>query len=185
MKKIYIVRHCEAIGQPPESSLTQNGFEQSIELNQFFTNLQIDRIISSPFLRAVQSIQPTVNHKQLQLDIDKRLAERVLSNKEYPDWLTRLEETYNDLELKFEGGESSKEAIDRVYSLVKEIINQESEHTIIVTHGNLMSLLLMHLDPEFGFAQWRMLSNPDVYELSIDTHHTNFKRIWNGLKVER
>ena len=180
MKKIYIVRHCEATGQPPESSLTQKGFEQSLELTHFFENKLIDRIISSPFLRAVQSIQPTVDHKQLMLEIDHRLAERVLSTEVYPDWLTRLEETYFDLELKFKGGESSKEAIERVLSLVKEIINHESEHTIIVTHGNLMSLLLMHFDSEFGFAQWRMLSNPDVYELIIDPHHNEFKRIWNG-----
>lgn len=178
MKKIYIVRHCEAIGQPPESSLTQKGFEQSLELNQFFMNIKIDRIVSSPFLRAVQSIQPTVNHKQLQLEIDNRLAERVLSTEVYPDWLARLEETYIDLDLKLKGGESSKEAIERVLSLVKEIINHDSEHTIIVTHGNLMSLLLMHFDSEFGFAEWRMLSNPDVYELSIDTHENKFKRIW-------
>jgi len=180
MKKIYIVRHCEASGQPPESSLTQKGFEQSLELSHFFSNILVDRIISSPFLRAVQSIQPTVNHKQIQLEVDHRLAERVLTSEVYPDWLRRLEETYSDLELKFKGGESSKEAIERVLSLVKEIINYESEHTIIVTHGNLMSLLLMHFDSEFGFEQWRMLSNPDVYELSIDTEHTEFKRIWNG-----
>jgi len=178
MKKIYIVRHCEAIGQPPDSNLTQKGFEQSLKLNQFFTNIQIDRIISSPFLRAVQSIQPTVNDKQLQLEIDTRLSERVLSSEVYPDWLTRLEETYNDLELKFIGGESSKEAIERVLSLIEEILNHESEHTIIVTHGNLMSLLLMHFDSEFGFAQWKMLGNPDVYELNIDIHSTTFKRIW-------
>ncbi|WP_430510420.1 hypothetical protein [Gottfriedia solisilvae] len=36
MKKIYIVRHCEATGQPPESSLTQKGLEQSQELSHFF-----------------------------------------------------------------------------------------------------------------------------------------------------
>lgn len=182
MKKIYIVRHCEAIGQPPESNLTQKGIEQSLELKQFFSKLQIDRIISSPYLRAVQSIQPTVNQKKLKLERDNRLAERVLSTEVYQDWLSKLEETYNDLELKFEGGESSKEAIERVLSLVEEIINHESAHTIIVTHGNLMSLLLMQFDSEFGFAQWRKLSNPDVYELCIDRHQNKFKRIW---KVRR
>lgn len=180
MKKIYIVRHCEANGQPPESTLTQRGLEQSLELKQFFTNIKINRILSSPFLRAVHSIQPTVSHKQLQLEIDDRLAERVLSTEKYSDWLTRLEETYYDLDLKFIGGESSREAIERVLSLVEEIINDESEGIIIVTHGNLMSLLLMHFDSEFGFAEWKMLSNLDVFELSIDTHENKFKRIWKS-----
>lgn len=183
MKKIYIVRHCEANGQPSESSLTQKGFEQSIELNQFFSTKQIDRIISSPFLRAIQSIEPTVKSKQLKLETDNRLAERILSTKEYPDWLKKLEETYNNVELKFDGGESSKEATMRVLSLIEEVINNKFEHTIIVTHGNLMSLLLRHYDQEFGFEQWKMLSNPDVFELNVETHQTKHKRIWNEMKV--
>lgn len=52
-KKIYIVRHCEAQGQPSESQLTEKGFNQAKYLSEFFSNIKIDRIISSPFLRAI------------------------------------------------------------------------------------------------------------------------------------
>ncbi|WP_430510471.1 hypothetical protein [Gottfriedia solisilvae] len=42
-------------------------------------------MISSPFLRAVQSIQPTLNHKQIQLELDHRLelSEKAICSQMY------------------------------------------------------------------------------------------------------
>ncbi|MFZ7946018.1 histidine phosphatase family protein [Neobacillus sp. 19] len=52
------MRHCEAAGQPPEAQLTDRGLKQAIGLCEFFSNIKIDRIISSPYKRAIESIQP-------------------------------------------------------------------------------------------------------------------------------
>ncbi|HWI60619.1 MAG TPA: hypothetical protein VNT75_02140 [Symbiobacteriaceae bacterium] len=43
---------------------------------------------------------------------------------------------------------------------------RQAEAAVIVTHGNLMTLLLKRFDHRFGFAEWRALSNPDVYLVS-------------------
>lgn len=50
-KSIYLIRHCEAEGQPSESQLTEIGFTQANELSDFFTDIKVDMIISSPFLQ--------------------------------------------------------------------------------------------------------------------------------------
>ena len=47
----------------------------------------------------------------LEVEIDERLSERMLSSVSLSDWLEKLEATFYDLDLKFEGGESSKEAM--------------------------------------------------------------------------
>ncbi|WP_226682964.1 histidine phosphatase family protein [Sutcliffiella horikoshii] len=164
-KNVYIVRHCEAEGQPAESQLTGKGFEQAQELVGIFSNTQIDRIVSSPFSRAVQTIEPLSRDTGVKIEVDERLAERILSTVDLPDWLEKLEATYEELDLKFEGGESSREAMDRIVSVVEEVLESDAENIVVVTHGNIMSLLLRNYQESFGFEEWKKLRNPDVFLL--------------------
>ncbi|ETI69603.1 histidine phosphatase family protein [Neobacillus vireti] len=178
MKKIYMIRHCEAEGQPFEARLTERGFRQAVELTEFFSTIKIDRIISSPFKRAIQSIQPLAMRLQIAIVEEPRLTERVLSNTNLPDWLEKLRATFDDLELKFEGGESSQEAMQRIVGVVEEVFDGETENTIIVTHGNLLSLLLKYFNKDFGFDEWQNLSNPDVFLLKNENNSVTFERVW-------
>mgnify|MGYP001207944668 CR=1 FL=1 len=175
---IYIVRHCQAEGQAPDASLTEEGFEQAEEVAQFFAQIPIDEIISSPFKRAIQTITPYATAKNVDIKIDNRLSERTLSSISLDDWMEKLRETYIDLDLKFEGGESSREAMNRIVDVINEISTSAFENTIIVTHGNIMSLLLNYYDENFGFAEWKQLSNPDIYLLTISERQTEYKRVW-------
>src|SRR5690625_6007216 len=82
MKKIYFVRHCSADGQHKDSPLTIEGTRQAQLLSIFLTenDIPIDRIISSPYLRAVESIKPYAEKHGIDIEVDERLHERVLSN---------------------------------------------------------------------------------------------------------
>lgn len=177
IKNIYIIRHCEATGQSAESPLSEKGFTQAENLSHFLTDRQIDRIISSPYMRAVQSIKPFAEGNNLEIELDDRLTERVLSSRALPDWLDKLEATFYELGLKYEGGESSKEATMRIVELVYEIIASDQENTMIVAHGGIISLLLHHYDKNFGFEQWKNLSNPDIFVLRISENITSFERL--------
>ncbi|MED3785805.1 histidine phosphatase family protein [Peribacillus frigoritolerans] len=63
------------------------GYKQAIYLSEFFSNPKIDRIISSPFLRAIQSVEPISEETNIKIEIDERLSERTLSTTDLPDWL--------------------------------------------------------------------------------------------------
>jgi len=79
-----------ATAKPPasiEAVLTADGHLQAVQLAEQLAALPIERIISSPFLRAKQSIAPLAERLGLQINIDARLAERVLASPEPPDWL--------------------------------------------------------------------------------------------------
>lgn len=177
-KNIYIIRHCKAKGQPSHARLTNKGLKQAQQLAVFFNRFDVDRIISSPFVRAIQSIEPFATQANLKIEIDDRLSERVLSRKSLSDWMDKLEATYNDMELTYEGGESSQDAKSRIVNVVNETITSNFNNTIIVTHGNIMSLLLNDYDANFGFEQWKNLSNPDVFLLEASPTNTHMKRIW-------
>ncbi|WP_223594535.1 histidine phosphatase family protein [Neobacillus bataviensis] len=179
MKSIYVIRHCEAKGQQREARLTAKGVQQAETLAGFLSNMDIDRIISSPFVRAIESIQPVAERKDKKLELDDRLSEKILSTRNLPDWLEKLREAFDDLDLKFDDGESSRDAMNRVTSVVEEIRQSDVENTLIVTHGNLMALLLKKFQPDFGFEDWRNLSNPDVFLLQfLDNNEVKVERLW-------
>ncbi|TXC93450.1 histidine phosphatase family protein [Metabacillus litoralis] len=178
MKKIYVIRHCEAEGQSPEAQLTGVGMEQALALSDFFSNTKIDRMISSPYKRAIDSISPLAKRCNINIEIDRKLAERILSTKNLPDWFEKLRSTFDDLELKFEGGESSEEAMNRIVEVIEEAFRRTNKTTVIVTHGNLMSLLLRYFNKDFGFEEWRRLTNPDVFLLMNDNYKVTFQRVW-------
>lgn len=177
-KEIYIVRHCAAQGQSSESPLTEQGLTQAKQLGDFLIHANIDRIISSPFLRSIQSIEPVSKRTSCHLEIDERLSERILSTMDLPDWYEKLRATFDDLELTFEGGESSQEAMNRIVNVVEEVLESGAEETVIVSHGNLISLLLKHYNPNFNFECWGNLSNPDVFLLTYEASKVHLQRVW-------
>ncbi|WP_442603149.1 histidine phosphatase family protein [Paenibacillus sp. KN14-4R] len=178
MKNIYLVRHCKASGQAADAPLTEIGIAQAKQLVHFFSDKNIDSIISSPFERAHQTIHPLSAQLGIEITLDDRLMERVLIGEDHPDWYEMLRQTFDDLDLCYEGGESSRTAMARAISVVDEILSSRAQNTVIVSHGNLISLLLKHFDKRMGFKEWEALSNPDVYHLSFDNHSPSVKRIW-------
>ena len=89
-KVIYLVRHCEAEGQSPHAKLTSNGKVQAEELISFFDEIEIDRIISSPFVRARSTALAISESKGLYLEQNSDLTERVLSSEDEEDWMEKL-----------------------------------------------------------------------------------------------
>ncbi len=166
-KMLYLVRHCQATGQEPDAPLTELGKQQAIALADWLDEAKINRIISSPYVRAYQSIVPLSKRLGLKIEVDDRLVERVLSPTLFADWQEKLAETFVDIDLSFAGGESSHTAMSRAIGVVNEVMQQSEKPVAIVTHGNLMTLILKFFDEQIGYADWANLQNPDVYRVQI------------------
>lgn len=179
MINIYIVRHCKAEGQSPDAPLTDIGREQAHRLSDFLFPKKIESIISSPFARAYATVMPLADKLGMEIALDDRLAERVLTGEDHPDWLDMLRQTYDDLDLCYEGGESSRAAMDRAVNVLEEAIHSGYRNVVLVSHGNLISLLLKHFDERVGYKEWRAITNPDVFHLSYTKDAHNIERIWN------
>jgi 2,3-bisphosphoglycerate-dependent phosphoglycerate mutase len=168
---LYLVRHCQAAGQDPDAPLTEIGQQQAIALAGWLSKVSIGRIISSPFVRAYRSIVPLSEQLGLTIEVDdflsgtlrERLVERLLSPVPLDNWRQKLAETFIDLDLSFGEGESSRAAMMRGVSVLNQAIQQTTDPVVIVTHGNLMTLILKHFNERIGYAEWENLQNPDVY----------------------
>lgn len=67
----------------------------------------------------------------------------------------------------------------RGVAAIEDLMEQPGENLVVVTHGNLMSLILKYEDDSFGFEAWSRLSNPDVYELScFGDKRREIRRLW-------
>ncbi|AXI11151.1 histidine phosphatase family protein [Oceanobacillus zhaokaii] len=183
MKKIYFVRHCSADGQHKDSPLTKDGIMQAQLLADFFheQNITFDRIISSPYLRAIESIKPFAESMGITIDVDNRLEERILSDEPIEDWLEELEYSFNDYAYALHGGESANAVINRANEVLMPILNENTAtNAIIVSHGNLLALLYSQFDKSFGFTQWKELGNPDIYLLTFNDEVISFEHVWNS-----
>ena len=174
---LYLVRHCQTIGQEPDAPLTEIGQQQAITLANRLCEAEIGCIISSSFSRAYQSVVPLSQRLGLTIEIDSLLTERVLSPVPLDNWQELLAKTFVDLDLSFEGGESSRTAMMRGVAVVERAIQQTAKPTVIVTHGNLMTLILKYFDKQIGYAEWENLRNPDVYCLKFSDEETCIKRM--------
>jgi 2,3-bisphosphoglycerate-dependent phosphoglycerate mutase len=77
MSRLLLIRHCESSGQAPNAALTPRGMEQANELARWLQlSHLIDHVISSPYLRALQTIEPFAAVAGLSVEQDARLAER-------------------------------------------------------------------------------------------------------------
>ena len=181
MTKFILIRHCKAEGQEQHAELTVEGFQQANELVRFLDSYNISRIISSPFTRTIQTITPYALNKNIQIEVDERLKERILSSENLPDWYEKLQQSFQQPNLKLSGGESSYEATRRILSLIKDLKNSDSAYIVLVTHGNLSALLLNYISQNFGFKDWQQLSNPDVYIVESHLDVLSYKRIWTQI----
>lgn len=178
-KTVFLVRHGKAEGQEPAAPLTPDGLTQAIVLADLLEKAQIRQIVASPFARALQSIDPLAKRLGLGIEIDERLIEANLSTIDYPDWLDRLRTTFSDFELAFEGGESSRTASERGMAAIRDVLLTSENPTVVVTHGRLLTLILKHFDSKYGFDEWKTLTAPDVFELTLVDSDSTIRRIWN------
>jgi len=182
MKTIYCIRHCSATGQHKDSPLTTEGTRQAQLMSMYLNeaHFPIDKIISSPYLRAIDSIKPYAESKNLKIETDPQLHERVLSIEPVDDWLNELEHSFRNLNYRLPGGESSNDAIQRINDSLENIFeNDEVSDVALVTHGNLLTLLLSQYDPRFNFEKWKRLQNPDIYLLHYDHGVQSIEHLWN------
>jgi 2,3-bisphosphoglycerate-dependent phosphoglycerate mutase len=177
-KVLYVVRHCQAEGQEPSASLTERGKQQAEALCAFLADFDVQRIVSSPFARAIESIRPLSARLGIPVETDQRLEERTLSTVPLADWREQLRVSFQDLDRVIGGGESSRGAMQRARAAVADILGHPAERTVVVTHGNLMALMLKTFDDRIGFELWERLTYPDVYAVTVRGAQRTIRRVW-------
>lgn len=175
-KVVYVVNHGESEGFAAHDGLTAEGILHAEELGGFLEQFPIERVITSSLMRARQTASAIGDKLGIHIEEDSRLAERQMSSQRFDDWLLKVEDTFLDLNLSYEDGETSNEAMQRVCEVVEEL--PDGSHAVIVTHSLLLVLLMRCFNERIGFDDWQNVQHPDVYQMTITDDGAEVAHLW-------
>lgn len=176
---VLLVRHAEAvpIGAPEwdaadddERPLTEAGHRAAEELADELEPFVITRVYSSPYRRAVETVEPTAQRRGLPITVLQDLRERRLTPTQRDDWLQVLRRAWDDPDYALEGAESGREAQLRgtgVLDLLR-VRHPDGGRLLLGSHGNLISLILHALEPGVDADFHLAMPNPAIYHLEHD-----------------
>ena len=161
MKHLYFVRHAE-----PDHSwkddrtrpLSPAGLSDRGEVTRALHGIAIDRFVSSPYKRTMDTIRESADEHSLQIVTDERLRERQCGV--IPNTREMLHKRWQDFDFHEVGGESLRTTQRRNIEAVHELLKTgcDSEAIVVGTHGTALSTILNHFDSAYRFENyWRMI----------------------------
>ena len=182
LTNLYFVRHAHSnftldeLGRP----LSERGFADANTVTVLLKRENIDHVISSPYRRAIQTVEGIAQFVNKEIDIVEDFKERLLSEKPVENFPKAIAKVWEDYDFSWEGGESGNIAQKRgVHATLQVLENNVGKNIVIGTHGNIMVLIMNYFDSNYGFEFWNELEMPDIYKLSFDQKKlVHVKRVW-------
>ena len=170
---IVLVRHAEAVApsdpryEENDRPLAGGGHREAQRLADELAAEAVAVIYSSPYPRAVQTVEPLARRLRLEINLVDDLRERLLSPGALPDWREQLQRSWTDFRYALKDVESSAEAQRRVTEVLETLRRRHPGIRIVVaSHGNLIALALHAIAPEqVDFEFWAAMPTPAVYVL--------------------
>ena len=165
--RIYLLRHEKRFTNPQfDTQLTEVGKQNAKNLVKILENLNLNIIISSPFVRTIQTVEEYVKKHKIKLNIDYALNES-LSNTQLFDKtdIRPLSENmygYNYFNLDYNPvvnceelkvGESFADIKKRTGNLINSLIENKSlinKNILLVSHQSTINAAL-NLDQHYNF----------------------------------
>lgn len=180
--KLYLVRHAHSVYTPEELSrpLSDKGKVEAEHVTELLKKEQIDAVCSSPYKRAVETVDGTARHIGQGITLYEELRERTLSGNPVQNFDEAIALVWKDPAFSLKGGESNLTAQKRgVQGIFKIIEEYNGKNVVIGTHGNIMVLIMSYFDPQYDIRFWRNLQMPDIYCLTFDDENLKIvNRIW-------
>jgi broad specificity phosphatase PhoE len=135
----------EAYPDHHKIGLSEKGRRQACEVAAAFVSVRIDRLISSPLPRAVQTAEVVIRGHPVPIELEPRLEERVfrpLYGRRYDDIAANFGvqtveaiQTGKSDTLNLGGGETLSSCAERVRAAMNEIAGTPAKVTLVVAHG--------------------------------------------------
>jgi 2,3-bisphosphoglycerate-dependent phosphoglycerate mutase len=165
---IYFVRHANSTYTPDELKrpLSEKGQKDAEQITKLLSEENITHVISSPYQRAIQTVEGTANLFGLNILTDEGFKERTLAEGSVDNFDEVIKKYWENLNFSLSGGESGCLAQDRGVKSLKSILDKYCGGNIVIgTHGNIMVLIMNYFDKKYNYNFWRSLSMPDIYKL--------------------
>jgi len=152
-----------------ERPLTSAGSVAAAQLATHLGNEPVTAVYSSPYRRAVETVQPIASVHGLPVQVLEDLRERRLSGSSLaePAFLEALHRARSDPAFALPGGESTDDVRDRALRALTEIRRQTPKGTAVAgTHGGVISILRWHLGEAFTVEEALAEPMPATYRIA-------------------
>lgn len=183
MTNLYFVRHAHSTYTPDELGrpLSDKGFFDATKVTELLKNEEIDIVVSSPFKRAIQTVEGIAEYIGKEIEVIEGFKERVLTTVPAEDFNLAITKVWEDFNFSWEGGESNHVAKNRGVKSTHQLLEKyKGKNIVIGTHGNIMVLIMNFFDHQkYNFSFWQHLDMPDIYKLTfIEQELISVKRVW-------
>jgi 2,3-bisphosphoglycerate-dependent phosphoglycerate mutase len=167
MREIILVRHAQPVyptsGGPDDyhRPLTEKGLAQAAGLVDELTAMKPDLVASSPYLRAVQTVEPLAHALGSTIRTDHELREWDSGIPPTPDWLRYYEESWADLDFARPGAESLNQLTIRAL----QALARYDGTVVIGSHGTFISRVLAGVGLAVDWPFSRDMPSPAIYRL--------------------
>ncbi|UOQ48577.1 histidine phosphatase family protein [Gracilibacillus caseinilyticus] len=184
---IYMIRHAESpfvFGKERTRGISEKGIQDSQRITDIMRSRQVDIIFSSPYKRAVQTIEGITHYKKMDINLIEDLRERQLKGDFKMPKEERLEairKSFQNRDYSLPDGESVSDVQNRAIPVIKELLlTYYGKKMIIGTHGNVMTIIMNYFNSRYGFDFWINTTMPDIYELVFsDFELYSVRRLWD------
>lgn len=183
---IYMVRHAESPydeGSEITRGVTTKGKRDIEKVTEILKVEGIDVIISSPYNRAILSVEGLAQYFELDIKTYEDLRERFFAEEtiDNTELMSVIRDKFNDFDYSLPGGESNADCQNRSISVIKNILKEHAGKKIAIgKHGLVMTLLMNYFDSSYGLDFLDQLKKPDIYKLRFENFELkDVIRLWN------
>ncbi|GAA0394626.1 histidine phosphatase family protein [Paenibacillus motobuensis] len=184
---IYMVRHAESpytAGEERTRGLSPDGVLKSRQVTELLQDEGIDMIVSSPYARAMLTVEGLAGKLNLPIETYEDLRERQFADDSYlirdEQFMTQVQNMFSDPEYALPGGESSRVCQQRAVPVLFDLLEQHRGKKIVIgTHGNVMTLMMNYFDSSYGWDFFIETKKPDIYKMEFQgTRLAHVMRLW-------
>lgn len=162
MTEIYFIRHAEpdiSVHDDFTRPLSNKGRADASNLVAFFNGKKIDAVLSSPFLRAVDTIKDIAVKHGCSIEIIDNFKERKIDGW-IEDFGAYVKKQWFDFSYKLNDGESLKEVQQRNINALKKVLIEHNGQSIVIgTHGTALSTIINYYDHTYGYEDFMKIKN--------------------------
>ncbi len=174
MTTIYFVRHAEPNYTNHDDilrELSEKGLKDRELVTDFFTDKQIDIVLSSPYKRAVDTVLDFAEKNGKDILIVEGFKERKVDSDWIVDFDSFCKKQWEDFDYKLSDGECLKEVQSRnIVALDNVLSSYKGKNIVIGSHGTALSTIINYYDKSFGYNDFEKIRflMPWIVEFSFE-----------------
>lgn len=174
MTELYFVRHAEPNHSNHDDAsreLTEKGLRDRRLATAFLADKNITAVLSSPFKRAVDTVQDFADAAGLSVLTDPDFRERRVDSVWIDDFDGFCKQQWADFDYRLTDGETLHMVQERNLAALRRALHTYSGQAVAVgSHGTALSTLVHYFDPTFGHEDFKSIAKlmPWIVRFTFD-----------------